>query len=119
VLDNLKLDVDAKHFSEDFSLAWIAGVLRTLSSPIRKLVLEMSASDASQLDAVPWSFVDRLVGAPQNPQLRFLERVEILVERRGPPEGDPFLKHKNSLYQELKSRLPEIEGMGLLRCSFV
>jgi len=94
-------------------------VLRTLSSPIRKLVLEVSARDVSQLDAVPWSFVDRLVAIPQNPQLRSLDRVEILVERRGSPESGSFLKHRDTLYQEFKSRLPQIEGMGLLRCSFV
>jgi len=94
-------------------------VVRTLSSPIRKLVFEVSARDVSQLDAVPWSFVDWLVAVPQNAQLRSLDQVEILVEHRRPPEGGSFLKHRETLYQEFKSRLPQIERMGLLRCSFV
>jgi hypothetical protein len=119
VLDNLKLDVDDEHYSEHFSLAWIPGVLRRLSSPIHRLVFEMSARDISQLDAVPWPFVDELVVDPHNTQFRSLDRVEILVECRSSPEGDSFLKRRDTLYQEFKSRLPGIARMGLLRCSFV
>ena len=119
VLDNLELDVCTEHYSEDFSLAWIPEVLRRSSSLIRRLVFEVSARDASQLDVVPWAFVDQLVADPQNTQFRSLNRVEVFVELRGPPEGSSFLKHRDTLYQEFKLRLPEIERMGLLRCSFV
>jgi len=118
VLDNLELDVNFKHYSEHFSLAWIPAVLRG-SPPIRRLVFEVSARDASQFDAVPWIGVDQLVADPRNAQFRSLNRVEILVEHSEPPEGGSFLKHQDTLYQEFKSRLPEIERMGLLRCSFV
>ena len=118
VLDNLELDVDLK-YSEHFSLTWIPAVLRRLSSPIRRLVFEVSARDVSQLDAVPWPLVDELVTSPQSAQFRSLNRVEILVERRGSAEGVPFLKHRDTLRQEFEARLPGIEGMGLLRCSFV
>jgi len=94
-------------------------VLRGSSSPIRKLAFEVSARDVSQLDVVLWAFVDELVADPRNTQFRSLDRVEILVECRGPPGDGPFLKHRDTLYQEFKSRLPGIERMGLLRCSFV
>ena len=80
-------------------------------------MFEVSVKDISQLDVVPWSFVDELVADPQNAQFRSLERVEILVERKESPEGGSFLKHRDTLYQEFKSRLPEIERMGLLRCT--
>jgi len=119
VLDNLGLDVDAEHYSVHFSLDWIPAVLRRLCSPIRKLAFEVSAREISQLDVVPWVFVDELVADPQNTQFRSLDRVEILVECKELPEGESFLKHRDTLYQEFKSRLPEIEKMGLLRCSFV
>jgi hypothetical protein len=119
VLDNLKLDVNAQHYSNQFSLAWIPGVLRRLSSPIRRLAFEVSAREVSQLDALPWPFVDELVSDPQNTQFRSLERVEILVDFKETSEGGSFLKHQDTLHQEFKSRLPGIERMGLLRCSFV
>jgi len=119
VLDNLGLDVDADHYSIHYSLAWIPAVLRRLSSPIRRLVFEVSAREIFQLDAVPWGFVDELVTDPQNTQFRSLDRVEILVEYKRPPEGGSFLKHRDTLYREFKTRLPEIERVGLLRCSFV
>jgi hypothetical protein len=119
VLDNLGLDVGAEHFSDHFSLAWIGGVLRRLSSPIRRLVFEVSAKEISQLDAVPWQLIDELVSDPLSVQFQSLDRVEILLECKGPPEGGSFLKHWDSLNQVFQSRLPEIERMGLLRCSFV
>lgn len=119
VLDNLELDVDEEHYSIHFSLAWIPAVLRRLSSPIRKLKLEFSARDISQLDVVPWAFVDEVVADPLNTQFRSLNRVEVLVQRKGPSEDGSFLRHRDTLHQEFKSRLPEIERMGLLRCSFV
>jgi hypothetical protein len=119
VLDNLKLDVDDKHYSERFSLAWIPGVLKGLSSPIHRLAFEVSAKEISQLDAVPWPSVDELVADLQNTQFRSLGRVEIFVERRGSSNDGSFLKHRDTLYQEFKLRLPEIARMGLLRCSFV
>jgi hypothetical protein len=116
VLDKLWLD---KSYSRQRSFAWISGALRRLSSPIHRLVFEVSAKDISQLDAVPWLSVDKLVADPRNAQFRSLGRVEILVERKESPRGGSFLKHRDTLYQEFKSRLPEIERMGLLRCSFV
>jgi hypothetical protein len=119
VLDNLGLNVEAEHFSEHFSLAWIPGVLRRLSSPIRKLVFEVSAKEISQLDVVPWPFVDELIADPQNVQFRSLDRVEILLECKGLPEGESFLKDRDTLDQVFQSRLPETEKMGVLRCSFI
>ena len=119
MLDNLELDVDARYFSDNFSLAWMPGVLRRLSSPIRRLALEVSAREASQLDVVPWSFIDELVTDPQNAQFRSLDRVEILILCRESPGGSNFLKHRDTVYQEFKARLPEIERMGLLRCTSV
>jgi len=119
VLDNLQLDVDAEHYANHFSLAWIPGVLRRLSSPIRKLVFELSAMEISQLDVMPWKMVDELVADSQNAQFRSLDRVEIVVECKRSITGGSFLKHRDTLYQEFESVLPEIERMGLLRCSFV
>ena len=113
VLDNLKLH------SEDSSLAWIPAVLRRLSSPIRRLEFEVSGRGRSQLDVLPWPFVDELVSDPQNTQFRSLERVEIFVEAKVTPRSGSFSKHQDALYREFKSRLPVIERMGLLRCSFV
>ena len=119
VLDNLGLNVGAEHFSEHFSLAWIPGVLRRLSSPIRKLVFEVSAKEISQLNVVPWPLIDELVADPQNVQFRSLDRVEILLECKGLQEGGSFLKNWDTLDQVFKQRLPEIGRMGLLRSSFV
>lgn len=119
MLDNLELNVDVHHYSVHFSLAWIPAVLRRLSSPIRRLVFEVSAKEVSQLDVVPWSFVDELVSDPQNTQFRSLDQVEILVLHEKSPEGGSFLKYRDTLHQEFEARLPEIERMGLLRCSFV
>ena len=119
MLDNLGLDVDADYYSAHFSLAWIPAVLRRLSSPIRRLIFEVSAREIPQLDVVPWAFVDELVTNPQNTQFRFLGRVEILVESKKTTDGGSFLKHRDTLHRVFKSRLPEIERMGLLRCSFV
>ena len=119
ILDNLELDVSVRYYSEQFSLAWIPAVLRRSSSPIRRLAFEVSVGKVSQLNALPWALVDELVTDPQNTQFRSLDRVDILVEPMGPHEGDYFLKNRDTLYQEFKSRLPEIEMMGLLRCSFV
>ena len=70
------------------------------------------------LDVVPWRLIDELVSDPLNVQFRSLDWVEILLECKA-PEGESFLKHYDSLYQVFQSRLPEIERMGLLRCSFV
>jgi len=114
VLDNLKLDVDPKH-----SPTWIPQVLKRLSSPIRRLVFEVSAKEVSQLDVVPWMPVDEIVASPENAQFRSLDRVEILVERKGSLSGGSFFKHQDTLHQRFKLLLPEIERMGLLRCSFV
>ena len=119
VLDNLELDVGISHFSEHFSLAWMPGVLRRLSSPIRRLAFEVSAREASQLNVVPWSFVDELVTDPQNTQFRSLDRVEIFILCKKSKEGDTFLKHHDTMYQEFRERLPEIERKGLLRCTSV
>lgn len=118
MLDNLGLDVGAEHFSDHFSLAWMVGALRRLSSPIRRLAFEVSAKEISQLDVVQWRMIDGLVADPLNVQFRCLDRVEILLECKA-SEGESFLKHCDSLYQVFQSRLPEIERMGLLRCSFV
>ena len=119
VLDNLGLDVGADYFSDRFSLAWMVGVLRRLSSPIRKLAFEVSARELSQLDVIPWRLIDGLVADPCSTQFRSLDRVEILLECKGSPEDGPFLKHWNSLHQVFQARLPEVERKGLLRCSFV
>ena len=118
MLDNLGLDVHDEHFSGLFSLAWIPGVLRRISSPIRKLVFEVSANEISQLDVVPWSLIDDLIADPHNVQFRSLDRVEILLECRGMSEGGSFLKNQDTLQQVFQPRLPGIEKMGLLRCSF-
>jgi hypothetical protein len=119
VLDGLNLGVDSVHYREPDSLAWIQGALRRLSSPIRRLAFEVSAGEVADFGTVPWPFVDELVSDPQNTQFRSLERVEISVECKEIPGGGSFPKHRDTLYQEFKSRLPEIERMGLLRCSFV
>jgi hypothetical protein len=119
VLDNLNLGVDSEHYWEPHSLAWIPGVLRKLSSPVRRLEFEVSAGEVAELGAVPWPSVDELVSDPQNTQFRYLERLEISVECKEILGGGSFLKHRDTLYQEFKSRLPGIERMGLLRCSFV
>src|SRR5579872_4326454 len=119
VLDNLGLDVDPEHYSKHFSLAWIPGVLRGLSAPIRKLVLEISAREISQLDAVPWSMIDEVVADPLNAQFGALDRVEILLDHRWSSEGGSFLKGGETLHEVFRPRLPQIGGMGLLRCSFV
>ena len=113
MLDNLKLH------SKDSNLAWIPAVLGRLSSPIHRPEFEVSGRRVSQLDALPWPFVDELVSDPQNTQFRSLERVEMFVEGKVTPRSGSFFKHQDALCLEFKARLPGIERMGLLRCSFV
>jgi len=107
VLDNLRLDYNRL----GVSFEWITGVLQQLSSPVQKLVFEVTVTDCSQLDAMPWSSIDGTVH-PGTPQFRALARVEVLVRRGVPPE--PHLI--DMIRSEIALRLPTLNLLGLLWC---
>jgi len=97
------------------SFEWITGVLQQLSSPIRELVFEVTVTQYSQLDAIPWAFIDRIVH-PDNPQFRALARVKVLVKRGGNLRvQSPFI-YKDVVCSRVTQRLPVLNLLGLLRC---
>jgi hypothetical protein len=99
------------------SFEWITGVLQQLSSPIQKLVFEVTATKRSQLDAIPWAFIDRIVH-PDTPQFRALTRVEVLMKRGIPPKGCPPIG-KDAVCLAIAQRLPTLNLLGLLLCNTV
>ena len=120
-LDNLKVDGSDpcsgrrhRHRS-GVSFEWVTGVLQQLSSPIRKLVFEVTATDISQLDAIPWKSVDSIIN-PEYPQFRDLVRVKVLVKHGIRPEGYPSSIGKDAVLSEVTRRLPALNLLGLLRC---
>jgi len=96
---------------------WIPGVLQQLCSPIQKLVLEVIATERSQLDAIPWTLIDMVVH-PDTPQFKALVRVEVLV-RRGVPLGGLPTIDRDVVCSEIALRLPALNLLGLLRCGTV
>jgi len=118
VLDELRVDGSSRSGGSDVSFEWITGVLQRLSSPILKLVFEVIATERSQLDAIPWAFIDRIVH-PKAPQFRVLTRVEVVVRRgvllddRSPPID------RDAVCSEIALRLPALVLLGLLRCRTV
>jgi len=111
VLDNLRLDYDRSNVSFE----WITGALRHLSSPVQKLVFEVTVTNCSQLDAMPWAFIDRTVH-PETPQSRALTRVEVLVRRGVLPEYLPPIIDRDVVRSEVALRLPALNLLGLLWC---
>jgi len=111
VLDNLRADRDP--YSVSFE--WITGVLQQLSSPILELVFEVTVTEYSQLDAIPWAFIDRIVH-PENPQFKALARVRVLVKRGGSLKVRPLI-YTDVVCSEVAWRLPVLNLLGLLRCN--
>jgi len=110
VLDNLKVDCSRSRVSFE----WITGVLQQLSSPIRRLVFEVTVTERSQLDAIPWAFIDRILHS-DNPQFRTLLRVKVLLKRGGHQKGRPPL-NRDVVCSLVTRRLPTLNLLGLLRC---
>ena len=102
----------------DVSFGWITGVLGQISSPIQKLVFEVTATEYSQLDAIPWVFIDRIVH-PANPQFRALIYVNVMVKRGGRPGGCRSPIDRDVVCSEVALRLPALNLLGLLRCDTV
>lgn len=102
----------------DVSFEWIIGVLQQLSSPIQKLMFVVTATECSQLDAIPWASIDAIVH-PDAQQFRALVCVEVLV-KRGAVSGNrsPSID-KDVVCSEIARRLPGINLLGLLRCNTV
>ena len=88
-----------------------------LSSPVQKLVFEVTATRYSQLNAIPWALIDRIVH-PDAPQFRTLIRVEVLVKRGGHPKNShrqPPI-YRDMVCSEIVRRLPVLNLLDLLRC---
>ena len=114
VLDNLRLDYG--RFGVSFE--WIIGVLRRLSSQVQKLVFEVTLTECSQLDAIPWGFIDEIVGS-RTPQFGALARLEVLVRRGELPENHTPPTDRNVIRSEVALRLPALNLLGLLWCDTV
>ena len=100
------------------SFEWITGVLRQLPSPVQKLVFEVTVTEYSQLDAMPWAFIDGTVH-PETPQFRALTRLEVLVRRGILPERAPPPIDRDVVCSEVALRLPALNLLGLLWCDTV
>lgn len=91
-------------------------MLQRLYSPIQNLVFEVTLTEYSQLDAIPWSSVDRTVGDPDNPQFRALARVMVLVKRGHSTKVHPAPVYRDVVSLKVAERLPVLNLLGLLRC---
>lgn len=100
------------------SFEWITGVLQQLSSPILELVFEVTVSEYSQLDAIPWAFIDRTVH-PDNPQFKALVRVRVLVKRGGSRKVLLPPIYSDVVCSKVARRLPVLNLLDLLRCDTV
>ena len=117
VLDNLRVDGSGsnRHEGYDISFEWITGVLQQLSSPIQMLALEVTATSYSQLEAIPWAPIDKIVN-PEASQFRELTCVKVLV-KRGVGRVDRWsLFRRDELFRNIMGRLPALSLLGLLRC---
>ena len=94
---------------------WMTGVLQQLSSPIQRLVFEVTAANYPQLDAVPWGFIDSIV-TPETPQFRDLTCVEVLVERGRCSGRTSSSIGKDRVRSEIIRKLPRLNLLGILRC---
>lgn len=93
-------------------------MLQRLSSPVQRLVFEVTVTECSQLDAIPWVSIDTIID-PEMPQFRALTRVEVLV-RRGVIQGDcPSPIDRGVVRSEIPLRLPALNLLGLLWCDAV
>ena len=98
----------------DLSFQWIPGVLEQLSSPIRKLVFEVTASSHSELRRIPWGSIDSII-RPGTLQFRELLRVEVLVKRGKRGAHREFCR--DLALAEIVWWLPSLHRLGLLRCN--
>ena len=100
------------------SFEWIEGVLQQLSSAIRKLVFEVTATECSQLDAIPWASINSIFH-PDTRQFKALVRVEVLVKRGVIQSGSSLPVDGGVVCSEIARRLPGLKLLGLLRCDAV
>jgi len=115
VLDNLRVDGSSHYDGFDVSFEWITGVLQQLSSPVQKLVFEVIAMDCSQLNAIPWASIDKIVD-PETPQFRTLICVKVLVKRGLCPKDYPPSIRRDAVCSEIALKLPALNLLGLLLC---
>ena len=109
VLDNLRL----YHDRSKVSFEWVAGVLQQLSSPVQKLVFEVTLTECSQLDGIPWASIDGIIGL-ETPQFRALTRVEVLVRWGVLLENRPHPIDRDEVRSEIALRLHTLHLLGLL-----
>lgn len=116
VLDNLRVDGSDGHPISSVSFGWIPAVLERLSSPIRRLAFEVTATSYQQIDAIPWGYIDKIVD-PENQIFKQLAHVEVLVRQGVHCRGIPPLPLAGDIVRsEIARRLPTITLLGLLRC---
>lgn len=118
VLDNLRVDGSGRYDQSGVSFEWITGVLQRLSSPVQKLAFEVTATDYSQLNAIPWAFIDGIVD-PETPKFRALVCVEVLVKRGVHRKNRPSSIGRDAMCSEIALRLHALSLLGLLRCDTV
>lgn len=112
VLDNLIVDYSG---GCGVSFEWITGVLQKLSSPIRKLVFEVTATSYLQLKRIPWASIEGVVSLKIS-QFRELVRVEVFVRRGVHQTISPASIGRDVVLAEIMQSLPGLNRLGLLRC---
>lgn len=98
----------------DLSFEWIPRVLQRLSSPIKRLVFEVTVSSHLKPTCIPWASIDKIID-PMLPQFSELDRVEVLVKRGARREGSPFI-YGGTVLAEIMPELPKLDLLGLLHC---
>ena len=106
-LDTLVLKHIAAHRCRA-SVGWVTGALRQLPSQIRTLVFVVIATNSSELNAIPWESIDKIV-SPETPQFKELTRVQVLLKGRVRQDMD-------EMRPKVVGRLSGLDRLGLLRC---
>ena len=91
-------------------------MLGGLSSPIRRLAFEVTATSYQQIDAIPWGYIDNIIDAGDQNFMQ-LAHVEVLVKQGVRSQGSPPPPLVGDIVRsEITRRLPAITLLGLLRC---
>ena len=70
-------------------------------------MFEVTATDRSQLGAIPWAFIDKVL-SPETPQFRALICIEVSVKRGVRQEHHPSSVSRDVVFSEITLRLPAL-----------